>query len=205
MPVIVDGQSYLENESITHKQLYEQMRLDKDVSTSQPAPIVITEMWDKLLSDGYDEAVYIPMSSGLSNSCETAMRFAEEYGGKVFVADNHKISVTLRESVLEARALAAQWLCGAQIKHRLDSDAYRSSIYVTVDSMKYLIKNGRATRAAAMIATVLDIKPALTIQGGKSFPVPNLQPFSTLSKACSFCGFMVNYEKARQFAHAVFR
>ncbi len=167
MPVIVDGQSYLENESITHKQLYEQMMLDKDVSTSQPAPIVLTEMWDKLLSDGYDEIVFIPMSSGLSNTCETAMRFAQEYGGKVFVADNHRISVTLRESVLDAQALAAQGLNGAQIKHRLDSNAYRSSIYVTVDSMKYLIKNGRATRAAAMIATVLNIKPVLTIQGGK--------------------------------------
>ena len=167
MPVIVDGQNYLENESITHEQLYAQMLRDKDVSTSQPAPIVLTEQWDKLLRDGYDEIVYIPMSSGLSNSCETAMHFAEGYGGKVFVADNHRISVTLRESVFDAKALAERGLSGVEIKERLDSNAYQSSIYVTVNSMKYLIKNGRATRTAAMIATVLNVKPVLTIQGGK--------------------------------------
>lgn len=167
MPVIVDGQSYLENESITHKELYAQMLLDKDVSTSQPAPFVLTEMWDSLLKSGYDEVVYIPMSSGLSNSCETAIHLAEEYAGKVHVADNHRISVTLRESVFDAKALAKQGLTGAQIKERLDSNAYQSSIYVAVNSMKYLIKNGRATKAAAMIATVLNIKPVLTIQGGK--------------------------------------
>lgn len=167
MPVIVDGQSYLENESIAHKELYAQMLLDKDVSTSQPAPFVLTEMWDSLLKSGYDEVVYIPMSSGLSNSCETAIHLAEEYAGKVHVADNHRISVTLRESVFDAKALAKQGLTGAQIKERLDSNAYQSSIYVAVNSMKYLIKNGRATKAAAMIATVLNIKPVLTIQGGK--------------------------------------
>lgn len=167
MPVIVDGQSYLENENITHAQLYEKMLEDKDVSTSQPAPIVLIEMWDKLLADGYDEIVYIPMSSGLSNSCETAAHMSEDYAGRVFVADNHRISVTLRESVFDAKSLAAQGHTGAQIKERLEKNAYQSSIYVTVNSMKYLIKNGRATRAAAMIATVLNIKPVLTIQGGK--------------------------------------
>lgn len=166
MPVIVNGADYLEGETITHAQLYEMMRADADVSTSQPSPQVMTDMWESLLQK-YDEVVYIPMSSGLSASCETATSFALNYNGKVFVADNHRISVTLRAAVLNAKKLADNGKTGKEIKDSLDADGKRSMIFVTVNSLKYLIKNGRATRAAATIATVLNIKPVLKIDGGK--------------------------------------
>lgn len=167
MPVIVDGNSYLEHESIVHADLYAQMREHKDVSTSQPAPQILCDKWSELLASGYDEVVFIPMSSGLSATCDTATALAKDFDGKVFVADNHRISVTLRDSVLDAVALAKEGKSGSEIKAALEANAYESSIYITVDSMEYLLKNGRATRAAAAIATVLNIKPVLTIQGGK--------------------------------------
>lgn len=167
MPVIVNGNDYLEEETITHAQLYAEMRAKADVSTSQPSPQVMIDMWDNILASGYDEVVYIPMSSGLSNACATAQKFSEDYAGKVFVVDNHRISVTLRDSVRDALCLAESGASGAEIKATLERDAYRSSIYIAVDTMEYLLKNGRCTRAAATIATVLNIKPVLTIQGGK--------------------------------------
>lgn len=166
MPVIVDGQSYLENQTITPAKLYEAMRAGSDVSTSQPAPQTYIDMWERLLKQ-YDEVVYIPMSSGLSNTCHTAAGFAKDYGGRVHVVDNHRISITLRESVFDALALASAGKSGLEIKQFLESTAYDATIYIAVNSMKYLVKNGRASASAAAIATVLNIKPVLTIQGEK--------------------------------------
>ena len=167
MPVIVDGNCFLEHEEIVHATLYAEMRKHKDVSTSMPSPQVLCDTWTELLSSGYDEVVFIPMSSGLSSTCSTATALANDFDGRVFVADNHRISVSLRDSVLDAIALAGEGKSGKEIKEALDANAYQSSIYITVDTMEYLLKNGRATRAAAAIATVLNIKPVLTIQGGK--------------------------------------
>lgn len=167
MPVIVDGKSYLENQTIDHSQLYAAMRRDCDISTSQPAPQTYIEMWDKLLGEGYDEVVYIPMSSGLSTTCLTAQQFAKDYGGRVIVVDNHRISLTLRESVYDAKALADGGKSGQEIKERLEQNAYNACIYIAVNSMKYLVKNGRAGRSAATIATALNIKPVLSISGEK--------------------------------------
>ena len=167
MPVIIDGKDYLEAESITHTELYVQMRNKKEVATSQPSPQIIVDLWKKLINDWYEQIVYIPMSSGLSNSCETATQFSKEFPDKVFVVDNHRISVTLRESVLDAKYLADKGKTGKEIQELLEQNAYQSSIYITVNSLEYLKKSGRATRTAAAIATVLNIKPVLTIQGGK--------------------------------------
>ena len=167
MPVIVDGKDYLEHESITHGELYRQMRENKDVTTSQPSPQILIDKWNELLKNGFDQIVYIPMSSSLSNSCENATEFAKEFADKVFVADNRRISVTLRESVLDAEFLAKQGKSAKEIKEILEKNAYQSSIYVTVNSLKYLKKSGRVTRTAAAIATALNIKPVLTLQGGK--------------------------------------
>ena len=167
MPVIVDGKDYLEQESITHNELYFQMRAKKDVATSQPSPQILIDKWNELLKRGYEQIVYIPMSSGLSNSCANAAEFAKEFADKVFVIDNHRISVTLRESVLDAKFLSEQGKSAKEIKEVLERNAYQSSIYITVNSLEYLKKSGRVTRTAAAIATVLNIKPVLTIQGGK--------------------------------------
>ena len=124
-------------------------------------------MWDQILEDGYDEIVYIPMSSGLSSTCSNAMQLAQEYDSKVQVVDNHRISVTLRESVYDAMALADQGHSAAEIKKRLEDSAYLATIYLTVPSLKYLLKGGRITPAAAAIANIFNIKPILTIQGEK--------------------------------------
>ena len=167
MPVNLEETIHYEGIDITSEQLYDAMRQHRDVSTSQPSPGQLMELWDGILAKGYDEIVYIPMSSGLSGSCQSAALFAQDYDGKVQVVDNHRISVTQRESVISALRLAKQGRNGEQIKEFLEKHAYDASIYITVDSMEYLKKGGRVTPAAATLATVLNLKPVLTIQGDK--------------------------------------
>ena len=167
MPVVVDGEMHLEGEDITGAELYEAMRQHKDISSSQPSPGQLMEFWDGILRDGYDQVVYIPMSSGLSNSCHNAIQFSLEYGGKIQVVDNHRISVTQEASALSAWKLAQQGRSAGEIKAYLEERAYDASIYITVDSMEYLKKGGRITPAAAAFAAVLNLKPVLTIQGDK--------------------------------------
>lgn len=167
MPVIVDGQTYFEGISITSLQLYDAMKQHKDISSSQPSPGQLMDLWDQILGEGYDEVVYIPMSSGLSGSCDNALLLSQEYGGRVHVVDNHRISVTQKESVYFARRLADQGFSGSRIREILEEHAYEASIYITVDSMEYLKKGGRITPAAAAFASVLNLKPVLTIQGDR--------------------------------------
>lgn len=167
MPVIIEEESYLEGVDITNEKLYNAMMEDKDVSTSQPSPGDMIAMWDAVFADGYDEIVYIPMSSGLSGTCYSAMQLAAEYNPNVLVVDNHRISVTLMESVFDAKYLAEEGKNAREIKEYLEANAYQASIYVTVHSLKYLKKSGRITLAAASIANILGIKPVLSIQGEK--------------------------------------
>ncbi|MGN1166683.1 MAG: DegV family protein [Lachnospiraceae bacterium] len=167
MPVIIEEKCYYEGIDITNRQLYDAMGMDKELSSSQPSPGDVMDMWEQIFTDGYEEIVYIPMSSGLSGSCHSAAQLALEYDQKVQVVDNHRISVTLMESVFDAKALADQGKSAKEIKEYLEENAYRSSIYVTVDSLKYLKKGGRITPRAAAIANILNIKPVLTIQGEK--------------------------------------
>ena len=167
MPVMVDGVDYLEGETITHAELYEALLAEKDVMTAQPSLKDLLDFWDQILDEGYDEIVYIPMSSGLSGSCHTALQFAEEYDGKVQVVDNHRISVTLADSVYDAKRLVNRGFDAKQVKEALEENAFNSSIYITVESLNYLKKSGRVTATAALIATAMNIKPVLTIQGEK--------------------------------------
>lgn len=167
MPFIIDGNDYLEGVNLTHEEFYKLLDEGADVSTSQPTPVSFCDKWEELLENGYDEVVYIPMSSGLSKSCETAMSFAKQYDGKVFVVDNQRISVTQRQSVLDAVKLADEGKSGAEIKEILERDKLEASIYITVDTLKYLKKGGRVTAAGAALGTVLNIKPVLQIQGEK--------------------------------------
>lgn len=167
MPVNLEETIHYEGLDITSEQLYDAMRQHREVSTSQPSPGQLMELWDGILAKGYDEIVYIPMSSGLSGSCQSAALFARDYDGKVQVVDNHRISVTQRESVISALRLAKQGYDAGQIREFLEKHAYDASIYITVDSMEYLKKGGRVTPAAATLATVLNLKPVLTIQGDK--------------------------------------
>lgn len=167
MPVIIDDETFYEGQNITEETFYQALASDKKVTTSQPSPADVLDYWDFLLQKGFDEVVYIPMSSGLSNSCHAAMGFAEDYDAKVFVVDNHRISVTLKSSVIMAKKLSDIGKSGSEIKSILEEDAYHSSIYISVNTLTYLKRGGRITPAAAMIGSVLNIKPILTIQGEK--------------------------------------
>ena len=167
MPVNLEETIHYEGIDITSEQMYDAMRQHRDVSTSQPSPGQLMELWDGILAKGYDEIVYIPMSSGLSGSCQSAALFAQDYDSRVQVVDNHRISVTQKESVISALRLVEQGYDAGQIRDFLEKHAYDASIYITVDSMEYLKKGGRVTPAAATLATVLNLKPVLTIQGDK--------------------------------------
>ena len=167
MPFFVNGELRYQGENMTTAEFYDALASDADVSTSQPSPGDVMDMWNSIFEKGYDEIVYIPMSSGLSESCNSAKIFAEEYDGKVQVVDNHRISVTMEQSVYDAMVLADKGLNAVQIKERLEKDAYEQSIYIAVDTLSYLKKGGRVTAAAAAIGTVLNLKPVLTIQGEK--------------------------------------
>lgn len=165
MPVIIDGEICYEGIDLIQERFYSSLTGGKDVTTSQPSPGEVIGMWDAIFAEGYDEIVHIPMSSGLSNSYESAAGLAADYDGRVQVADNHRISVTLRESVLEAKELADQGLSAKEIREELERRAYESCIYITVDTLEFLKKGGRITPAAAALGAVLNIKPVLTIQG----------------------------------------
>lgn len=166
MPFYIDGDLFFEDITLTQEQFYEKLQSDCAISTSQPAPGDVTDLWDRLLTE-YDEVVYIPMSSGLSNSCETAQMLAEDYKGKVYVVNNQRISVTQKRSVLDAIEMAEQGKSGAEIQRILEEMKLESSIYITVDTLTYLKRGGRVTPAAAAIGTILNIKPVLQIQGEK--------------------------------------
>lgn len=167
MPFLINGEEYFEDINLTQEEFYECLKDDNaQISTSQPSIASVTDLWDELLKDN-DEVVHIPMSSGLSESCHTAEGLAKNYGGRVHVVDNQRISITQKQSVYDALTLKKQGLNGAQIKQKLLETKLDSSIYIALDTLKYLKKGGRLTPAAALIGTILRIKPVLQIQGEK--------------------------------------
>ncbi len=166
MPFYIDGRQYLEGINLSQKEFYDLLVNDADISTSQPSIGEIQNKYDELLKE-YDEIVFIPMSSGLSGTCQTASMVAADYDGKVHVVDNQRISVTMRQAVLDALLLAKKGFDAAAIKEVLEREKMQSSIYITLETLKYLKKGGRITPAAAAVGTVLNIKPVLQIQGDK--------------------------------------
>ena len=166
MPFFINEKMYLEGITLTQEEFYKWLEQDAAISTSQPSPGETMGLWDSLLKE-YDEIVQIPMSSGLSATCATAMALSQEYAGRVHVVDNQRISVTQRQSVVDAIALRDAGRDGAQIKQILEDEKSNSSIYITLETLKYLKKGGRITPAAAAIGTVLNLKPVLQIQGEK--------------------------------------
>lgn len=166
MPFVIDGEQYFEDVDLTQAQFYEHLRGDASVSTSQPSSVSVTEVWEALINEGYD-VVHIPMSSALSESCHTAQNLAKDYGGKVQVVDNRRISITLKQSVYDALSMAGRGMSAKEIARKLEQTSEDSSIYLTLETLKYLKKGGRLTPAAALIGTILRVKPVLQIQGGK--------------------------------------
>lgn len=166
MPFLIEGEIYYENITLTQKQFYDKLSDDVDISTSQPSPEDVTQIWDDLL-ENVDAIVHIPMSSGLSGSCQTALMLAQDYDGKVQVVNNQRISVTQKQSVRDALQLAGAGMTAAEIRQKLEEVKMESSIYIMLDTLKYLKKGGRITPAAAALGTALRLKPVLQIQGEK--------------------------------------
>jgi DegV family protein with EDD domain len=166
MPFMIGSETYFEDINLTQEQFYEKLKSGADICTSQPSPEAVTKLWDKVLLD-YDELVHIPMSSGLSGSCQSATMLAEDYNGKVHVVNNQRISITQRQSCLDAMELVEKGMSGAEIKDFLEKDKFNSSIYIMLDTLYYLKKGGRITPAAAAIGSLLKLKPVLQIQGEK--------------------------------------
>lgn len=166
MPFYINEQMYYENINLTQEQFYEKLAAGGDIKTSMPLVGDVTDKWDELLKEN-DEIVYIPMSSGLSSSCETAYMLSQDYDGKVQVVNNQRISVTMRQSVIDAKKLAEEGKNAAEIKQILEDAKFESSIYIMVDTLTYLKKGGRITPAAAALGTLLKLKPVLQIQGEK--------------------------------------
>ena len=166
MPFFIDGELFLEDITLTQEEFYKRLGDNSDISTSQPSPGEVMECWDELLKE-YDEIVHIPMSSGLSSTCHAAQSLSQEYEGKVCVVDNQRISVTQKQSVEDAITLREAGKSAAEIKEILEAEKLQASIYITVDTLKYLKTGGRITPAAAALGTVLNLKPVLQIQGEK--------------------------------------
>ncbi len=166
MPFFINGETYFEDIDLTQEQFYEKLENDAEISTSMPAVGSVTDLWDSLLKE-YEEILHIPMSSGLSSSCETAIMLSQEYEGRVQVVNNQRISVTQKQSVLDAAELVKRGLNAEEIKNYLEKTKFDSSIYIMVDTLYYLKKGGRVTPAAAALGTLLKLKPVLQIQGDK--------------------------------------
>lgn len=166
MPFMIQEETYFEDISLTRAEFYEKLEAGCDISTSQPSPEEVMNLWEEILKT-HDQIVHIPMSSGLSGSCETAMMLAKEYDGAVQVVNNQRISITQRQTVLDAKVMADRGKTAQEIKKILEDTKMNSSIYITVDTLKYLKKGGRITPAVAALGTLLKIKPVLTIQGEK--------------------------------------
>ncbi|MBQ7358749.1 MAG: DegV family protein [Lachnospiraceae bacterium] len=166
MPFMIGEETYFEDINLTQEEFYTKLQLGENISTSQPSPESVMKLWDEILKD-YDEIVHIPMSSGLSGSCQSAMMLAQDYDGKVQVVNNQRISVTQRQSALDAKYMAGKGMSAAEIKEFMENDRFNSSIYIMLDTLFYLKKGGRITPAAAAIGTMLKLKPVLQIQGEK--------------------------------------
>lgn len=166
MPFYINGKLYYEDLTLSQEEFYQHLNEKAEISTSMPAMPDVTGLWDKLLKT-YDAVVHIPMSSGLSSSCQTAQMLAQDYDGRVQVVDNKRISVTQRQAALDAKALAQAGWSAEKIKSYLEETAMTSSIYITLSTLYYLKKGGRITPAAAALGTLLRLKPVLQIQGEK--------------------------------------
>ena len=167
MPFTINEETYFEDINLDAEKFYQEQAAGSDILTSQPSPEAVMGLWDKLLNEGYEEIVHIPMSSGLSGSCQSALMLAQDYDGKVQVVNNQRISVTQRQSAMDAKTLAENGYHADEIREKLEEDKFNSSIYIMLDTLYYLKKGGRITPAAAALGTILRLKPVLQIQGEK--------------------------------------
>ena len=203
MPFDVDGQDYFEGVNLTRQQFFGYQRAGARIGTSQPAPAAVMELWDKLLAE-YDAILYMPISSGLSHSCQTALALAEEepYAGRVFVVDNGRVASPLHQAVLDARELAAAGLSAAQCKTALEAARGNVVIYLAVETLEHLKRGGRISSAAAAVGTLLNIKPILRLATGK---LESHQKARGMNRACETMLASIRADLEGRFAQALAR
>lgn len=167
MPFYINDQCHYEGKDISREEFIELLKNDENVSTSQPSPEAVMNLWDEILKE-YEELVYIPISSELSGSCSTAMAMAQndDYEGKVFVVDNGRVSTPMKQSVLDAIELLNEGCSAKEIKNRLEDAKGKMGIFVAVDDLKYLKKGGRISSSVALVGGMLKVKPILKFDIG---------------------------------------
>lgn len=200
MPFEIDGQEYYEGVSITRQQFFGYQRAGAHISTSQPAPAAVTELWDKLL-DEYENLLYMPISSGLSNSCQTAITLAAEapYAGRVFVVDNGRVGTPLHRSVLDAIELVEKGLSAADCKAALEAARNDFVVYIAVETLEHLKRGGRISPTAATVGTLLHIKPILRLATGK---LDSYKKARGMHKACEIMLESIRSDLAIRFQAA---
>lgn len=200
MPFTIDGQDYFEGVNLTRQQFFGYQRAGATIGTSQPAPAAVMEMWDKLLQE-YDAILYMPISSGLSHSCQTAIAYAEEepYAGRVFVVDNGRVASPLHQSVLDALELIAKGLSAAECKAALEAAKGDMVIYLAVETLEYLKRGGRISSTAAAVGTMLNIKPILHLATGK---LESYKKARGMHKACETMLESIRADLNGRFAEA---
>ena len=168
MPFYIDGQCFYENVDLSREVFFEKLAADADIATSSPAPLALAELWNKALAEN-DQIVYIPMSSGLSSSCEIAMALAREpeYSGRVWVADNGRVATPQHRSVLDALELREAGCSAQEIKQILEQGRGDMTIYVALDELKHLAKGGRISSTSAILGSILNMKPVMQFDVGK--------------------------------------
>lgn len=167
MPFYFGDDCYYEGVSITREEFFERLNAGESVSTSQPSPEEVMNIWREGLAE-FEEILYMPLSSGLSGACNTAMMLAqeEEFEGKVFVVDNGRIATPMHRSILDALELIEEGYGAEEIKDKLEAAKDKMSIYIAVETLEYLKKGGRITPATAAVGTLLNIKPILSLNVG---------------------------------------
>ena len=200
MPFDIDGQEYFEGVNITRQQFFGYQRAGATIGTSQPAPAAVMELWDKLLTE-YESILYMPLSSGLSSSCQTAIAYAEEepYAGRVFVVDNGRIATPLHRSILDAQELIEKGLSAAECKATLEAAKSDMVIYLAVETLEYLKRGGRISSTAAAVGTLLNIKPILHLATGK---LESYKKARGMNKACETMLESIRNDLTTRFAEA---
>lgn len=167
MPFTVNDQTFLESVSLSREAFFRQQAEGASISTSQPAPEAVAALWDEALKT-HEQVLYLPISSGLSGSCQTAAALAQEpsYAGRVLVVDNGRVATPLHRSVLDAIALRDEGRSAQDIKAALEASKENMTIYVALQTLEYLKRGGRVSPAVAAIGTLLSIKPVLRLSTG---------------------------------------
>ena len=200
MPFEIDGQDYFEGVNLTRQQFFGYQRAGANIGTSQPAPAAVMELWDKLLAE-YESILYMPISSGLSHSCQTAFALAEEepYAGRVFVVDNGRVATPLHRSVLDAIELVKKGLSASECKAALEAAKNDLVIYIAVETLEYLKRGGRISSTTAAVGTLLNIKPILHLTTGK---LESYKKARGMNKACEAMLESIRSDLATRFQEA---